>query len=282
MPKKNLDSLSKSTPAGSTGTPPAKDVAAPVVVSSPMSTPPETPAPAVVSAPESTPAAEQAPVAAPAPTPTSTPTPTPTAQPDPFMAGEKVENDYDTLFPEPSVIIESPPAWIWWLVLLAASVIVGLVGFRLLNHRLDNWLSVSSTPTPHATVPATVAPTATPTTTATPTPSSSPAPTATPSVTATPVATANASSVSLRVLNGTTVTGAAASAKTTLQKAGYTVRTIGNAKQQTYTTSYIYYKTGKLAEAQAVQAVLKSYSITLQEASNLADPDDLLVVIGAK
>ena len=84
----------------------------------------------------------------------------------------------------------------------------------------------------------------------------------------------------MRVLNGTTVSGAAATAKTTLEQAGFTVRTTGNANHQTYTSTVIYYETGDLAQAQSVQQALSGYSPTLEESSSLASPDQVLVVVG--
>lgn len=58
---------------------------------------------------------------------------------------------YESLFPEPSVIIDNPPQWIWWLVLLIGSVILGLAGFKLVNNRLDSWLTVNKADKTNAT-----------------------------------------------------------------------------------------------------------------------------------
>jgi hypothetical protein len=83
----------------------------------------------------------------------------------------------------------------------------------------------------------------------------------------------------MRVLNGTKESGAAGTARTTLTKAGFTVRTIGNAKNQDYTDTYVYYQSGRKAEADQVAAALSSYKPVLQE-SSLASPDMVLIVIG--
>jgi len=68
--------------------------------------------------------------------------------------------------------------------------------------------------------------------------------------------------------------------KTTLEKDGFTVRTIGNANNQKYTTTTIYYQSGKQAQAQAVADALAPLTTTLQE-SSLANPDMVLVVVGS-
>jgi hypothetical protein len=66
-----------------------------------------------------------------------------------------------------------------------------------------------------------------------------------------------------------------------LEQAGFTVSTIGNANNQTYQTTVVYYQTGYLAQAQMVEAALSKYSVSLQE-SSIASPDQVLVVMGQK
>lgn len=176
---------------------------------------------------------------------------------------------FDSLFSDPSTMIGKPPSWLWWLILLVVSVVIGVVGYALAQHRIADWLSV--TPTPTTSVTATPISSATPTASATVTPSPTPSPT-----------TVLPSSVTLRVLNGTAVAGAASKAQTILQKAGFTVRTIGNAKSTTFATTTIFYQTGRKAEAQLVQAALTTYQTTIQESSADANPDMVLVVVGKK
>lgn len=207
--------------------------------------------------------------------------------PAPNTQGAKKEDTFESLFPEPTVVIEGPPTWIWWVVLLIGSVLLGLAGFKLANSRLNSWLSVSpspsavvlSTPTPTSTTTSTPSPT---TATTTPTPSATTIPTATPTPSSSPTASPNSiskSSISIRVLNGTTIAGLAATGRSVLEQAGFTVRTIGNANNQTYQTTVIYYQTGYLAQAQMVEAALNKYSVSLQE-SSIASPDQVLVVMG--
>jgi hypothetical protein len=201
-------------------------------------------------------------------TPLST---TPGAIQNPQAPAASSQDSYETLFPEPSVAIESPPQWIWWILLLIASAVVGLVGYRMVTNKVSSW--IQATPTPSATASGLVSPSPSLTPAPTPTPSSS---TSTPSPTP---ATTTKSNITLRVLNGTTTAGAASVAKSTLEKNGFTVRTVGNALHQNYLSTIIYYKTGNLAEAQLVQQGLTGYSATLQESTELASPDQVLVVV---
>jgi hypothetical protein len=180
------------------------------------------------------------------------------------------EDSFAALFPEPASL-GSPPSWLWWVVLLIVSLVLGVVGYSLTQRNLRSWLNIETSPSP------TVSATATPTATPTPTESA----TATPTPTPTATAGIDAKTVTLRILNGTTTAGAASKAKTTVEKAGFSVRTIGNAATQNYATTMVYYKEGRKAEAEAVQAALAGYTATLEQ-SSLADPDMVLVIIGKK
>jgi hypothetical protein len=191
-------------------------------------------------------------------------------------------DSFESLFPEPSVAIAGPPTWIWWMLLIVSSVGLGYIGYKLVNNKVDSFIALSPTPT---VVTAKSSPTtaATATAVATPTPASSatPASTVTPAASPTSSATAK-SAITMRVLNGTLVNGAATTVKGVLEKAGFTVRTTGNAKSQSYQSTTIYYQTGNLPEAQQVQAALSQYSPSLAESTSLASPDMILVVYGAQ
>jgi len=194
---------------------------------------------------------------------------------EPEAAADLAPDDqYASLFPEPTVVISNPPTWIWWILLIIGSAGLAFLGYNIANGRINDWLSTTATATPAASP----TPTATPSATATPT--ATPAATTTPTATPTPSSSVDKKSVTLRVLNGTTKAGAASTGKTILEQAGFTVRTIGNAQHQNYTSTVIYYQTGKQAEAQAVQSALSKYKSTLQESSGLASPDMVLVVLG--
>ena len=235
--------------------------------------------------PAKTPATEApAPSTAPEVKAEETLTPIAPVSPEPNKETASLATDsFESLFPEPTVAISGPPSWIWWVLLILASIGLGLVGYKLLNSKVDSWLSLSGTASPKASAAVTALPTIS--ATSTPEPSSQPtvSPTASLSPTSTPTAGTPLakSSVTLRVLNGTTTAGAASTVKSLLEKAGYTVKSIGNAHSQTYQSTVIYYQTGRLEEAKLVQTALNSYSATIEE-STLASPDMILVVYGSK
>jgi len=193
----------------------------------------------------------------------------PVAAPSPELAPA---DRFESLFPQPTVSISRPPAWVWVLLVLVLVAGLGFLGYNLANGKINSWLTASE-PTPTAT------PTPTPSATATPTTTPTATPTPTPSPTPTPI---DKASISLRVLNGTGTSGAAAAAADKLTTAGFKVRTTGNAKSQGYTKTIIYYASGKQDQAAAVQSALSGYPSDLQQSDSLAAPDDVLVVVGPK
>ncbi|MEI8143584.1 MAG: LytR C-terminal domain-containing protein [Candidatus Berkelbacteria bacterium] len=94
--------------------------------------------------------------------------------------------------------------------------------------------------------------------------------------------TATISKMTIKVLNGSGVAGAAETVKANLTKLGYTVGFIGNANSFGYATSMIYYKTGKVAQATEIKNTLPTLSITLNENSTIAGVYDVVVVVGKK
>ena len=183
------------------------------------------------------------------------------------------DDSYETLFPEPVVAISAPPTWIWWSLLGAATIGLGVLGFNVANGKVSAWLSPASTPKSDAVkLIGTVAPL----TTIPPTPQATVAPvivtTPTPQATATPPST-------VRILNGTPTEGAATKVRATLVAAGFTISSIGNAKSA-YSTTTIYYQPGRIDSAKAVAKALSKYTSTIQESAELAAPDSILVVLG--
>ena len=255
--------MASATPAESTPTPepspspeavPTPD---PVISAEPVPTPEPTPTS------EATPTLTPTPSADAVPQPTGIPTPTNTDQ------TKSTSDTFENLFPEPSIVMSGPPGWLWWILLVIGAAGLGFLAFDMTRGKIDTWLSIS--PSPSSSVSATASPspsssesTATPTPTPTPTPSPS---------------GVNKAAITMRVLNGTSQSGAAATVKSTLEKAGFTVRTTGNAKTTNYTATMIYYQTGHLADAQAVASGLAPTKTTLTE-STLANPDMILVVVG--
>lgn len=84
----------------------------------------------------------------------------------------------------------------------------------------------------------------------------------------------------IRILNGTNSKGLAAQIRGELEKAGFTVRAIGNARNQ-YKETIIYYDEGKEELAKKVSEALSSRKSVLKQ-SPIAKPDDVLVVAGEK
>lgn len=89
-------------------------------------------------------------------------------------------------------------------------------------------------------------------------------------------------SVKVRIVNGNGRSGEASLMKQALEDDGFKDITTGNALSQ-YSTTVIYYNTGKLAEAKAVEAVVSSkYETSLLESPSVAKDNDVLVALGAK
>jgi hypothetical protein len=274
MPKR-IDSISRQPKAAAAPEPEKTETVPPAVEPAAEAPKTETPAPEVEAPKTEEPAT---PAEAPAETPAEAEVPGEPKEeiPDASEVAEGAEtapagkDSFENLFPEPSVIMSGPPGWVWWLLLIIGAAGLGFLAFDITRGKIDTWLSVSPTASPVVEE------------SATPTASASASPTTVATVTPTPTASPSGivkSSVTLRVLNGTTVTGAANSTKTTLEKAGFTVRTIGNAKNQNYTATMVYYQSGRQVEAQAVADSLAPTKVTLEE-STLASPDMVLVVVG--
>jgi cytoskeletal protein RodZ len=108
--------------------------------------------------------------------------------------------------------------------------------------------------------------------------------TTTPTTTTTPNTTTPAaidkSTISLEVLNGNGVSGSANIVTQTLTTAGFTVAKTTNAARYTYTKTYIYFKTGKDAEAALVAAALSSRQTTTEVSDTIAKSYDIVVVVG--
>ena len=86
--------------------------------------------------------------------------------------------------------------------------------------------------------------------------------------------------VQVRVVNGNGRNGEAALMAKALNDAGFTKVTTGNALSR-YKTTVVYYKTGKLAEAQAVEIVIKAkYKTSLLENPSIVKTNDVLVALG--
>jgi len=90
------------------------------------------------------------------------------------------------------------------------------------------------------------------------------------------------SQISISVLNGSGIKLAAKTASDILIADGFTIKYTGNASSFNYQKTYIYFKTGKEAEANLVkQALEDSYSVLLEESNTVTGSlYDLVVVAG--
>lgn len=131
--------------------------------------------------------------------------------------------------------------------------------------------ATTTTPTADtSTTPATETPAATP-----------PASTTTPTTPSAPAAI-NKSTIKLEVLNGNGINGSAAAVKASLEKLGFSVSKLTNARNFNYAESIIYYKTGKQAEAELVKDALTGRTVTIQNSDSVAGSYDVVLVVGKK
>jgi len=111
------------------------------------------------------------------------------------------------------------------------------------------------------------------------TPSLTPTPSAPPTDKATP--DAQKQKILVRVINGSRKPERLTTATDTLTKAGFKVDSTGNAVNF-YQTTVIYYKAGKLKEAQLVQEATKEVLQSTLQQSSIVGNNDVLVVVGVK
>lgn len=111
------------------------------------------------------------------------------------------------------------------------------------------------------------------------TPSLTPTPSAVPADKATP--DAEKQKILLRVINGSRKPERLTTATDALTKAGFKVDSTGTAVNF-YNATVIYYKAGKLKEAQLVQTTAKEVLQSTLQQSSIVGNNDVLVVVGVK
>lgn len=89
------------------------------------------------------------------------------------------------------------------------------------------------------------------------------------------------SKISISILNGARISNAANNTKTLLEKQGFVIEKLGNAKNL-YQHTVIYFNKDKKNEAVLVQLALDNQNITLEENPSLTASNDLLIIIGVK
>ena len=95
-------------------------------------------------------------------------------------------------------------------------------------------------------------------------------------------ATTVKSDIKIEVLNGNGISGSADKVKATLVESGFTVSKVANAKKFTYTSTYIYYKTGAEASMELVKAALSDRTCVTQKSDPITTGYDIVVVLGKK
>lgn len=205
---------------------------------------------------------------------------------EPIKKESKAQKDKKTTDPEKARKLKTALAWIFSFVLLGIALYILITNFQSLrnvlkgNNNKNTTSNTSTTSTPtitpqnytnntSTTTPTTSSPTTTTPTTTTTTPTTTPT-------------TLDKSSIKIQVLNGNGITGSASTITAALQKAGFTVSNTGNAKSFTYTKTYVYFKTGQDAAAQAVETALAGRTVIRQNSDTIAKTYDIVVVIGKK
>lgn len=89
------------------------------------------------------------------------------------------------------------------------------------------------------------------------------------------------SQIQIKILNGSGKSGMATSTKSKLESLGFTIDSVGTAKN-TYQKTVIYYNTDKKDLAVILQLALENQNISLQENPTLTNGFDLLLVVGQK
>jgi hypothetical protein len=89
------------------------------------------------------------------------------------------------------------------------------------------------------------------------------------------------STITISVLNGSGVKNSAQTVANTLTSAGYNVAGTANARSFNYTKTFIYYKTGKLEQANLVQGSLSDRQTEVQLSNSVVGAKyDIVVVVG--
>lgn len=179
------------------------------------------------------------------------------------------EQDKDSFFNSQPKEEKSDPLLFYLILGLCAIILLVALSVWLIYRSLTGAGNSTSSSSTTPTTQASTSQTATDTTSTT-------------STTSSESATVDKASVKVRVLNGNGRSGEASLVAESLKDDGFANITTGNAASR-YAATVIYYNTGKLAEAKAVQKVVSSkYEPTLKEDSNITKTNDVVVALGDK
>jgi len=170
---------------------------------------------------------------------------------------QKQKSEGNSVVPEITMHTQKrmKPIVLWAIIVIVACVVIG-TSLIFLTKGSEDGFSIITAPTP------TVSPV---------------------TDTATPSATAlNRTDISIQVLNGGGVVGAASKMKTVLEEAGYTVKATGNAESYTYTSTEILIKSSKKAYLTMLENDLKETYSLGTSAGTLKDSDtyDVQIIVG--
>lgn len=88
------------------------------------------------------------------------------------------------------------------------------------------------------------------------------------------------SAITIEILNGNGISGSARSVKDLLVQAGFTVDKVTNAYNFNYQSTIVYYKTGKITEANLVKDALTSRKCSTDNDDTVVGNYDIVVVVG--
>lgn len=169
---------------------------------------------------------------------------------------------------------------LFWLILVVVLIAALAGGGVYLRSRQSGESEVE--PTPEPTIEVTSTPTPTLTTTSTPTPKVSPTPTPKPkaSPTPTPQVSVAPKNITVRVLNGSGVTGAGAKAADFLRSLGYEIASVGNAESEDYDKTTILAKNSQTLLSLQTDLATKYEIGTASATLSATDSADVVVTIG--
>ena len=171
---------------------------------------------------------------------------------------QKKPEHEETIIPEISVHRKNPrkPIIMWAIILIVAALVVGGI-IMVVSGKAGSLSSFIASPSP--------------------TPTSTPIPTPTPDV-----SQLDRSTLSIQVLNGSGIAGAAGKMKEALEEKGYTVGDTGNAENYDYTSLEITVKKDKEAYLTLLESDLKEAYSLGTTAATLADdvPYDVRIIVG--
>lgn len=88
--------------------------------------------------------------------------------------------------------------------------------------------------------------------------------------------------IKIEILNGNGISGSADKVRDLLIADGFLISKVANAKKFTYTSTYIYYKTGAEASMELVKAALSSRTCVAQKSDPITTGYDIVIVVGKK